>query len=141
RVRPGYHLSEDLVDRSIELISTHQALAPQRPFFCYLAFGATHSPHQVPDEYIEKYRGRYDEGWDVVRQRWFERQLELGIVPPDTQLAPRNPGVPAWDELPEDQRKLFARMQEVFAGCLDHTDTQVGRPVDHLEATGALEHT
>jgi arylsulfatase A-like enzyme len=141
RVRPGYHLSEDLVDRSIELISTHQALAPQRPFFCYLAFGATHSPHQVPDEYIEKYRGRYDEGWDVVRQRWFERQLELGIVPPDTQLAPRNPGVPAWDELPEDQRKLFARMQEVFAGFLDHTDTQVGRLVDHLEATGALENT
>jgi arylsulfatase A-like enzyme len=141
RVEPGYHISEDLVDRSIDLISTHRALAPHRPFFCYLAFGATHSPHQVPPDYVEKYRGRYDDGWDVVRQRWFERQIELGIVPEGTKLAPRNPGVPAWDDLPEDQRRLFARMQEVFAGFLDHTDAQVGRLVDHLDVAGCLDNT
>lgn len=141
RVRAGYHLSEDLVDRSIDLISTHRALVPDRPFFCYLAFGATHSPHQAPADYIDKYRGRYDDGWDVVRERWFRRQVELGVVPPDTELAPRNPGVPAWDELPDDQRRLFARMQEVFAGFLDHTDAQVGRLVDQLQALGCLDDT
>lgn len=137
----GYHLSEDLVDHAIQMVSTHRALQPHRPFFCYLAFGATHSPHQAPSEYIEKYRGRYDEGWDAVRQRWFERQLELGIVPEGTELAARNPGVPAWDDLPEDQQRLFARMQETFAGFLDHTDDQIGRFVDCLESLGCLDDT
>src|SRR5690606_4167932 len=115
---------------------THRALQPHRPFFCYLAFGATHSPHQAPADHIEKYRGRYSDGWDAVRRRWFERQVELGIVPEGTELSPRNPGVPAWDELPADQQQLFARMQEAFAGFLDHTDDQFGRFVGHLESLG-----
>lgn len=137
----GYHLSNDLVDHAIEMVSTHHALQPDRPFFCYLAFGATHSPHQAPAEYIEKYRGRYDDGWDLVRQRWFERQVELGIVPEGTELSERNPGVPAWDELPEDQQRLFARMQETFAGFLDHVDDQIGRFVERLESLACLDDT
>lgn len=138
---PGYHLSEDLVDRSIEMISTHRALAPHRPFFCYLAFGATHSPHQAPSTHLDKYRGRYDDGWDLTRERWFERQLQMGVVPEGTTLSARNPGVPAWDELPADQRQLFARMQEALAGFLDHTDEQVGRLVACLESLGCLDDT
>lgn len=137
----GYHVSEDLVDQAIAMTGTHCSLAPERPFFCYLAFGATHSPHQAPPEFIEKYRGRYDEGWDVVRARWFERQLSMGIVPPGTELAPRNPGVPAWDDVPEPHRRLFARMQESFAGFLDHTDVQIGRFMDHLRALDVLDNT
>jgi arylsulfatase len=139
--RQGYHVSEDLVDQAIAMITAHQGSAPGQRFFTYLAFGATHSPHQAPSEYIEKYRGRYDEGWDVVRQRWFERQLELGIVPEGTALAPRNPGVEAWDELSDAQRALYTRMQEAFAGFLDHTDDQIGRLIDYLESTDLLDDT
>ena len=95
-------------------------------------FGATHAPHQAPADYLDKYRGRYDEGWDVVRERWFERQLELGVIPDGTQLAPRNPGVDAWDDLPENQQRLACRLQEAFAAFLDHTDDQIGRLVDGL---------
>ena len=89
----GYHLSEDLVDTTIEFINDSVSIRPDRPFFTYLAFGATHAPHQAPPEYLERHRGRYDEGWDVARERWFARQQELGIIPPGTELAPRNPGV------------------------------------------------
>ena len=137
----GYHVSEDIVDQAIAMISAHQSSAPGNRFFTYLAFGATHSPHQAPAEYVEKYRGRYDDGWDAVRQRWFERQLELGVVPEGTKLAPRNPGVEAWDELPPENQRLYARMQETFAGFLDHTDDQIGRLVDFLEAQDLLDDT
>ena len=136
----GYHLSEAMVDQAIAMIAS-QRTTSSRPFFSYLAFGATHSPHQAPQDYVEKYRGRYDEGWDVIRQRWFERQLALGIVPPGTELSPRNPGIPAWDELSSDERRLFARMQEAFAGFLDHTDAQIGRLLDFLRATGEMDNT
>lgn len=138
---PGYHLSEDLVDQAIAMIAAQQATAPSRRFLTYLAFGATHSPHQAPQAYLDKYRGRYDDGWDVTRARWFERQLELGTVPADAELSPRNPGVQAWDELDDDQRLLYCRMQETFAAFLDHTDDQVGRLVDYLEETNLLNDT
>jgi arylsulfatase len=137
----GYHVSEDLVDQAIAMINAHQSSAPGTRFLTYLAFGATHSPHQAPPHYVEKYRGRYDEGWDVVRQRWFERQLELGIVPGGTTLAPRNPGVEPWDEIAPERQRLYCRMQEAFAGFLDHTDDQIGRLVDWLEATDLLDDT
>ena len=97
--RNAYHVSEDLVDQAIAMITAQQSSAPGSKFFTYLAFGATHSPHQAPTRYIEKYEGRYDDGWDAVRQRWFDNQLAAGIVPEGTTLAPRNPGVKAWDEL------------------------------------------
>jgi arylsulfatase len=138
---PGYHLSEDLVDQAIAMIAAQQATAPSRRFLTYLAFGATHSPHQAPQDYLDKYRGRYDDGWDATRARWFGRQLELGVIPADAELSPRNPGVQAWHELDDDQRLLYCRMQETFAAFLDHTDDQIGRLVDYLEATGLLDDT
>lgn len=137
----SYHLSEDLTDRAIEFVRESKSLRPDRPFFTYLAWGATHSPHQAPQTYLDKYRGRYDEGWDVIRQRYFERQLELGIIPEGTELAPRNRGVRPWDELSEPEQKLAARLQEAFAAFLDHTDDQIGRFVDYLASIDELDNT
>ncbi|HEY8080997.1 MAG TPA: arylsulfatase [Acidimicrobiales bacterium] len=137
----GYHLSEDLVDHAVSLIHDTTSVRPDRPFFLYLAFGATHAPHQAPAAYVDKYRGRFDDGWDVARDAWFARQLEMGLVPPGTQLAPRNPGVEPWDSLPENHRRLAARLQEAFAGFLEHTDAQIGRLVDSLDAIGQLDNT
>ena len=137
----GYHLSEDLTDRAIEFIRESRSIRPDRPFFLYHAFGATHSPHQAPRAYLDKYRGRFDEGWDVLRQRWYERQLELGIIPSGTELAPRNPGVRPWEELSSAERALAARLQEAFAAFLDHTDAQIGRLVEFLDDIGELDNT
>ena len=137
----GYHVSEDLVDQLLLMVSDSKGVRPDRPFFAYVPFGATHAPHQAPSAYLDKYRGRYDEGWDVHRQRWFERQLELGVIPEGTRLAPRNPGVDAWDDLPENQRRVAARLQEAFAAFLDHTDDQIGRLVDGLHAMGEMDNT
>jgi len=141
RPEDGYHLSEDLVDQALRMVSDSVGVRPDRPFFCYLAFGATHAPHQAPPAFLDKYRGRFDEGWDVVRERWFARQVERGIVPAGTRLSPRNPGVEPWDELPEDHRRLAARLQEAFAAFLDHTDVQLGRFVDGLRRLGRLDDT
>jgi len=137
----GYHLSEDLIDRSQEFLSDHISLAPDRPFFLYLAFGACHAPHQAPREFIEKYRGAFDHGWDEERERVLRKQIERGIVPPGTQLAPPNPGVAAWGELPAEQQRLYAKMQEVFAGFMEHTDSQIGRLFSFLEAYDQLDDT
>ena len=137
----GYHLSEDLVDQLLQMISDSKGIRPDRPFFAYLPFGATHAPHQAPAEYLEKYRGAFDEGWDVMRERCYQKQIELGVIPEGTQLAPRNPGVDAWDDIPENQQKLAARLQEAFAAFLDHTDDQIGKLVDGLSAMGQLDNT
>lgn len=137
----GYHVSEDLVDQLLRMINDSKGVRPDRPFFAYLPFGATHAPHQAPPAYMDKYRGRYDEGWDVVRQRWFERQIELGVIAPDTRLAPRNPGVEAWADMPDTHQRLACRLQEAFAAFLDHTDDQIGRLVDGLAALGELDNT
>ncbi len=137
----GYHLTEDLVDQAIGMIRSQKSAVPERPFFLYLCFGATHAPHQPPRPYLDKYRGRFDEGWDATRQRWFERQKALGIIPADTELAPRNPGVDAWDSLPAEQQTLALRLQEAFAGFLDHTDSQVGRLMAFLEQIGERDNT
>ncbi len=137
----GYHLSEDLVDQALRMVADSKGVRPDRPFFLYLPFGATHAPHQAPAPYLEKYRGRYDEGWDVTRRRWYERQLDLGVIPSGTELAPRNPGVDPWDELPENQQRLAARLQEAFAAFLDHTDDQIGRLVAGLARLGQLDDT
>jgi arylsulfatase A-like enzyme len=137
----GYHLSEDLVDQALAMIADSKGVRPDRPFFTYLAFGATHAPHQAPPAYLAKYRGAFDEGWDVIRQRWYQRQLDQGILPAGTDLAPRNPGVEPWDELPDNEQRLAARLQEAFAAFLDHTDDQIGRFVDGLRAMGELDDT
>ena len=137
----GYHLTEDLVDQAIGMIRSQKSAVPERPFFLYLCFGATHAPHQPPKAFLDKYKGRFDEGWDATRQRWFERQKALGIIPADTELAPRNPGVDAWDSLPAEQQTLALRLQEAFAGFLDHTDSQVGRLMAFLEQIGERDNT
>jgi len=137
----GYHLSEDLVDQAIRMLREQRSVDPTRPFLTYLSFGACHAPHQAPRAFIDRYRGRFDHGWDVERELVLERQKQLGIVPPDQELAPRNDDVRPWDELSGDERTLFTRMQEVFAGFLDHTDVQIGRYLDALAEVGALDGT
>ncbi len=141
RPEDGYHLSEDLVDQLLRMINDSKGVRPDRPFFAYLPFGATHAPHQAPDSYLQKYRGRYDEGWDVVRERWYAKQLELGLIPESTELAPRNDGVEVWDDLPDSHKRFACRLQEAFAAFLDHTDTQIGRLVDGLRTMGELDNT
>ncbi len=140
-VDEGYHLSEDLVDHAIEFVHDTKGVRPDRPFFMYLAFGATHAPHQAPPEYLDRYRNKFDHGWDAVRDEWFARQQEMGLVPSGTQLAPRNQGVEPWDSLPENHKLLAARLQEAFAGFLEHTDAQIGRLVDSLADLGELDDT
>jgi len=140
-VEEGYHVTEDLVDRAIGFVHDTKSVRPDKPFLMYFALGAMHAPHQAPARYLEKWKGRFDEGWDVARERWFARQLEMGIIPEGTELAPRNPGVEPWDELPENHARLAARLQEAFAAFLEHTDDQIGRLLDDLEALGELDNT
>ena len=141
RPEDGYHVSADLVDQSIGWVRDLKSVRPDRPFFLYLAFGATHSPHQAPREYIEKYRGRFDAGWDEERERWFARQIEMGIVPAKTTLVDRNPGVKPWGELSDNERTFAARLQEAFAGFLEHTDAQIGRLIGFLSDQSLLDDT
>lgn len=141
RPEDGYHLTEDLVDHAITFVHDAIGVRPDRPFFMYLAFGATHAPHQAPPEFMEKYRGVFDEGWDVFRDRWFARQIELGLFPEGTDLAPRNPGVEPWNELSDNQQRLACRLQEAYAAFLDHTDVQIGRLLASLEKLGLDDNT
>ena len=137
----GYHLSHDLVDRASAFVRDQQSVAPEKPFFLYLAFGACHWPHHVPAAYLDRCRGRYDAGWDAVRAERFARQKTLGIVPPSAELAPRNPGVAAWSALSADERRGFARLQEAYAAFLEHTDVQIGRLLAFLTSIGRLDDT
>jgi arylsulfatase len=137
----GYHVSKDIVDQAIGFISDGQAVEPGKPYFLYLAFTAGHSPHHAPQEYIDMYRGRFDSGWDVVRNETLARQKAMGIVPENTELSPRTTGIPAWDDLSADQKRVYAREQEVYAGFLTHTDAQIGRFLNYLEGTGQLNNT
>ena len=137
----GYHVTEDLVDQGIAFLRDKQSHRPEQPFFMFFALGAVHEPHQSPAEHVEKYRGRFDAGWDEVRQEWYERQLASGIIPPDTELAPRNPGVKPWEHLSDNGKRFAARLFEAFAGFLDHTDAQLGRLLQHLEDSGQLDNT
>ena len=141
RPEDGYHLSEDLVDHAVEWITGLKAVAPSRPFFTYLAFGATHSPHHAPAHHIEAYRGVFDDGWDAIRAETLEAQKALGIVPEGTVLPGLNPGVDAWDDLSDDQRRLFARQMEVYAAMVTHTDEQIGRLLDFLDRSGLRDDT
>lgn len=136
-----YHLSEDLADQAIAHVRELAGLAPDKPWFTYLAFGATHAPHHAPAEYVERYRGRFDDGWDAVREATLERQKAAGIVPADCQLSARPDEIPAWDGLGEDERRLFARMMETYAAAATHTDDQVGRIVDELQRLEILDDT
>lgn len=140
-VAEGYHVTEDIVDRAIEFTTDLRQVDPDKPFFLYMAFGACHSPHQAPREFIDRYHGIFDEGWDAWRSRTFERQVAEGIVPAHAELSPRPDWVPAWDSLPDRERAVYARYMEAFAGMLTHTDHHVGRYIDFLEEIGDLDDT
>jgi arylsulfatase len=137
----GYHLTEDLTDRAIEFIADAKQVAPEKPFFMYFCTGAMHAPHQVPKEWADKYKGQFDDGWDAYREKVFRRQMDDRLLPPGTQLSRHDPDVPEWDTLSPDEKRLYARMMEVFAGFLTHTDHQIGRLLDFLERGGHLENT
>lgn len=137
----GYHFSEDVVDQANAFIRDLKSLVPEKPFHLYLAFGAMHAPHQAPQAYLDKYRGRFDAGWDVERQVWFERQKAMGVIPAGTHLSERNRGVKPWAELTRNEQRLAARLQEAFAAMLEHTDAQIGRLIDNLKALDAWDNT
>lgn len=141
RGRGDYHLTEDMADQAIDYVTAHKSVAPDKPFMMYWAPGATHAPLQAPASYIAKYRGRFDQGWDELRKEILQRQLEAGVVPPNTPLSERIDQIPAWDELTADEQRLYARQMEAFAGMLEHTDAQLGRLVAVLKRIGAYDNT
>jgi arylsulfatase A-like enzyme len=137
----GYHFTEDMTDKAINWIRQQKALMSDKPFFAYFAPGATHAPHHVPEQWSEKYKGKFDQGWDRLRDEVLVRQKELGVVPPEAQLTARPEEIPAWDDIPEDLKSVLSRQMEVYAGFLEHTDNHVGRLVDALEDLGILDDT
>lgn len=129
----GYHLTEDLTDRAIGMVSDLRAVDAHKPFFMYFALGACHAPHHAPREWIDRYRGRFDFGWDEWRVRTHQRQIDMGLLPADTALSERPEWVQEWASLTADEQRAYARMMEVYAGFLSHTDHHIGRLVDFLE--------
>lgn len=147
----GYHLSKDLADQAIRMLRDQQASNPSKPWYMWFCPGANHAPHHSPKDYAEKYRGMFDDGYDAYREWVLTRMISKGILPEDTQLTPFNPileeqqnpidHVKPWEELNDDEKRLFSRMAEVFAGFSEYTDAQVGRVIDYLEETGQLDNT
>jgi arylsulfatase A-like enzyme len=137
----GYHLTDDLADRAVRFVLDQQQATPGKPFFLYLAPGALHAPHQAPEPWIARFRGRYDEGWEAFRARAFARQQDLGVIARGAALPARPEWIPPWSELGGDERRLYARMMEVFAGFLAHTDDAIGRVVGFLRDRGLLDDT
>jgi len=141
RPEQGYHLTEDLADKAIGMIADAKQVAPSKPFFLYFAPGAMHAPHHVPKEWPDRYKGAFDGGWDAYREAAFARQKEMGIVPEDTVLSRHDPDVPDWKSLPPHEQRLYARMMEVFAGFLEHTDHHIGRLIKFLKEIGEYDNT
>jgi arylsulfatase A-like enzyme len=138
---PNYHLTTDLADKAIAWVRQAKSISPGRPFFLYVATGATHAPHQTPKEWIEKFKGKFDNGWDAYREETLERQKKLGVVPKETKLTVRSKGLPAWDSLNADQKRLYARMMEVFAGFAAQCDYELGRVVDAVKELPGSDNT
>lgn len=136
-----YHLSEDLADDAIRWLRDHKALAPDKPFFMYWASGASHGPHQVPTEWADKYKGKFDDGWDKYRERVFQRAKQMGWIPESAKLTPRPATLPSWDSIPDEQKPFQRRLMEVFAGFTEHVDAQVGRIVDEIDQLGYGDNT
>jgi arylsulfatase A-like enzyme len=137
----GYHLTEDLTDKAIAWINQQKALAPEKPFFVYFAPGATHAPHHVPKQWADKYKGKFDRGWDAQREQTFARQKALGVIPEEAELTRRHDEIPAWEDTDEEMRPVLARQMENYAGFLEHTDHYVGRLIDAIEELEILDNT
>ncbi|HIK17382.1 MAG TPA: arylsulfatase [Leptolyngbyaceae cyanobacterium M33_DOE_097] len=137
----GYHFTEDMTNKAIKWVSQQKALMPDKPFFVYYAPGACHAPHQAPKEWIDKYQGQFDQGWDILREQTFARQKQLGVIPPDCQLSDRHPEIPAWDSISPELKPVLARQMEIYAAFLEHTDYHVGRLIDTLENLEILDDT
>ena len=137
----GYHFMEDMTDKAIAWIGQQRALIPDKPFFVYFAPGATHAPHHVPKAWADKYKGRFDAGWDKQREETFARQKKLGVIPADCELTARHDQIPAWDDMPEALKPVLRRQMEVYAGFLEYTDHHVGRLMDALQKLGVLDDT
>ncbi len=137
----GYHLTEDMADKAIVYIRQQKALMPDKPFFVYFAPGATHAPHHVPTEWIEKYKGKFDQGWDKLREETYARQKALGVIPQDAELTERHPEIPAWEEVDPKLKPVLARQMEIYAAFLEHTDYQVGRVIDAIQDLELLDDT
>jgi len=138
---PNYHFMTDMTDKAVAWIQFQKALTPEKPFFVYFAPGATHAPHHVPQEWIAKWKGKFDQGWDKIREETLARQIQLGVVPPGTKLAPKPQAIKDWDELSADEKRLFAHQVEVFAAYLDYTDHEIGRMLAAVAATGQADNT
>jgi arylsulfatase len=139
--KPDYILDHDLADQAIRWMEMQHALAPTKPWMLYYATGTAHAPHHAPKEWIAKYKGQFDQGWDKVREETLAQQIKLGVVPANTQLTARPQQIPAWDSLSSDQKRLYAHMMEVYAGALSYADNQIGRLLDSLQETGQLDNT
>ncbi len=136
-----YTLNDSLADEVIKYIYNQKSITPDRPFFIYYAPGATDAPHHVPKEWIDKFKGQFDQGWDKYREETYQRQLKLGVIPPDTKLMPRPAEIPAWDSLTPDQKRVASRLMEAFAAYTAQTDYEVGRVLDALDETGITKDT
>ena len=137
----GYHFTEDMTDKAINWVRQQKALMPDKPFFIYYAPGATHAPHHVPKEWADKYKGKFDQGWDKLREETFARQKALGVIPPDAELTARPTEIPAWDDVAPALKPVLARQMEVYAGFMEHTDYHVGRLLDALKDLGIIDDT
>jgi arylsulfatase len=138
---PNYHFMTDMTDKAVAWIEYQKALTPDKPFFVYFAPGATHAPHHVPKEWIDKWKGKFDQGWDKLREETLARQIQMGIVPPGTKLAPKPPAIKDWDTLSADEQRLFTHQVEVFAAYLDYTDHEIGRMLKAIDETGETDNT
>ncbi len=138
---PGWHFSDAIADEAIAWMGVQKDSSPDKPFFLYWAPGAAHAPHQVAKEWSDKYKGKFDHGWDRQREMTFEKQKQMGVIPDSTVLTPRPDEIPAWDDCTDEERRLYARMQEVFAGFLEHVDSQAGRVIDALDSLGIRDDT
>ena len=136
-----YHLTEDMADKAIGWMKKHRAFSPDKPFLMYWAPGAAHGPHHVASAWADKYKGKFNDGWDALREKTFKRQKELGWIPSNAELTPRDATMPSWDSIPESEHAFQTRLMEVFAGFAEHTDVQVGRVVDYLNQTGQRDNT
>ena len=137
----GYHLTTDLTNDAIRWLHQHDAVVPDKPFYLYYATGATHAPHHVPQKWIDQYKGKFDQGWDKLREETFVREKKLGVIPADAELTPRPSELPAWDSLPADEKKLLAHQAEVYAGFLAQTDYEVGRLLQAIQDEGKADNT